>query len=157
MFEQDTYRIPKLKKEVQVKLNDGAKTLQTFTFFFNEFSKYSKEQQTILEFLNDESVLIPANQIQSNKQEAFVIINKNEICYIFDPTIHPAPSAAMQKEFLFLLKSGESIKASIYEETPKEQSRMIDYLSNAGKFVELVMDGKSFIYLNKNFILKVIS
>lgn len=157
MFGHDAYKIPKLKKEYEVQLNDGSNVLQKFMFFFNEFSRYSRKHQTILELLNDDKTLITSNQLQVDEKESFVIINKKEICYIIDPSLHPAPNASLQKQFLFLLKTGQKINASIYQETPKAQSRMIDYLSEEGSFVELVMDGKHFVYLNKDFILKVIA
>ncbi len=156
MYDKDAYKIPKVKKEFQVQLNDGSKKLQTFTFFLNEFSRYSKSQQTLLEFLNDDKVLIPSIQNQPRSKEEFVILNKNEMCYIVDPTLHPAQDSLPQKQALFILLNGQTIKASIYQETPKEQSRMIDFLSMEGQFAELVMNGDSFVYLNKKFILEVI-
>ncbi|MEI6054655.1 MAG: hypothetical protein WCR55_01240 [Lentisphaerota bacterium] len=156
MFDQDAYKIPKLKKEFQIQLNDGTKTLQKFIFFLNEYSKYSAEQQTILEFLNDEQTMVSSIQSQLGKNGIFSIINKNEICYILDDNVHPAPSATPQNEAVFVLKTGQKLNASIYQRTQAGQSRMIDYLSTPGQFVELVMDRKYFIYLNKNFILKVV-
>lgn len=156
MHDQNAYKIPKLKKEFQIQLNDGTKTLQSFTLFLNEFSKYSKEKQTLLEFLNDSNSFIPSNQMQSDKQDVFIIINKNEICYIIDHSLLPVSNDFLPKQALFLLKTGQEINASIYQKTPKEGSRVIDYLSNEEQFIELVMEGRYFIYLNKNFILKVV-
>jgi len=156
MYGQDAYKIPKVKREFQAQLNDGTKILQNVSFFLNEYSRYSKEQQSLLEFLNDDKVLIPSIRIQPGNKEVFIILNKNEICYVVDQTVHPAPSSLPQKQAVFLLNNGQTINASIYHETPKEQSRMIDFLSMDGQFVELVMDRRCFVYINKRFILEVI-
>jgi len=155
MFDQDAYKIPKLKKEFLVQLNDGTKTLQKITFFLNEFSRYSGAPQSILEYLNDGITFIPALQVQSDTKECFMIINKNEICYIVDNCLHPVHDKT-QEEAVFLLSSGQKISGYIYKKTPKEQSRIIDYLTTDDQFIELAQDGKNFVYLNKHYILKVI-
>ncbi|HBM15559.1 MAG TPA: hypothetical protein DD381_04330 [Lentisphaeria bacterium] len=155
MFDQDAYKIPKLKKEFLVQLNDGTKTLQKITFFLNEFSRYSADTQSILEYLNDSTIFIPAIQVQHDKKEYFMIINKNEICYIIEDSVHPIHDKN-QKEAIFILSSGQKISGYAYKKTPKDQSRIIDYLTTDDQFIELAQDGKNFVYLNKNYILKVI-
>ena len=155
MFDKDAYKIPKLRKEFLVQLNDGSKILQNIIFFLNEFSRYSGQKQSILEYLNDKTTaFIPAMQLLADRKEHFMILNKNEICYLIDETVHPIYDPE-QKEAVFLLASGHKFSAYVYQKTPKEQSRIIDFLSSDEQFIELAQDGKNFIYLNKNHILKV--
>ena len=53
MFDKDAYKIPKVKKEFLIRLNDGTRALYKYASYLNEFSRFSGQRQSILELLND--------------------------------------------------------------------------------------------------------
>lgn len=160
MFEQDAYRIPKIKKEFTVSLHDGKTGKRRFFFFLNQHSKFSLEPQRIDEYLNESYKFIPANEITPDGGESFVIINKDMISYAISSekeSMDSVPGFISSCKFSqILIRNGEILKAAVFQTTPKARSRMIDYISSEDEFAEFITPEGFILYINKKAIVEII-
>jgi len=155
MYTQEDYKIPKVKKQVQVYLNDSSKYSLKFIFFLNERSRYGDSIEGIEEFLNESNQFIPSIQMMPNHTEVFTILNKNEIYYIVDDSLLYEKENETGKAASLVLNNGIKLDVSIHKKKPKDQSRILDHLSKKEQFLEFII-GSSIIYINRNCISKIV-
>jgi hypothetical protein len=111
----------------------------------------------VLEFFNSGPLFLP---VRISGEEKPRIVSKNCLTFVetspFVPDIRKDPSEFLtqRKNALFLVESLGSIPAEILIDTPADQSRVLDVLNLAQRFVPVLYDSK-YCLLNTSRILEV--
>ncbi|HJO95263.1 MAG TPA: hypothetical protein QF753_17835 [Victivallales bacterium] len=148
----NSYKIVKINKTVDILLT-GRKTPQKYIIYLSLSSKYSKNHETINEYINSEKPFLPTSQIISKDKIEFAAINLNEIFYVKDGLKVSNP--VFYRQAIITLTNGIKLKTGVVKTYSKGYERVIDYLNVKDQFIEFVHENQ-YIHVNKNKILKVL-
>lgn len=145
------YKIPKIKVKADVVINQEGETPKKCILFLNEFSRYRKGKETILEFLNKEkeNCFIPM-QIADTGQ--FIIVCVNELVYVKEQEESQPPPAP--KRLVIHMVNNIDLDVDFFRLLPESHSRVLDYLNDKTQFI-VFYQGNRKIYVNKYKIRKV--
>lgn len=142
------YKIPKINVKTDVLIDEAGGTQKECILFLNEFSRYRKGKETILEFLNKEkeSCFIPLKIADTGQ---FLIVCINELVYVKEQAeSQPPPSP---KQLVLHMVNGIRLEVEFFKLLPESQSRVLDYLNDKNRFIVFYQENQK-IYINKHKI-----
>ncbi len=140
------YKVPKVNVNVDVLINEEAGTPMECLLFLNEFSRYRKGKETILEFLNKENYFIPLKVADTGK---FIIVSTNELVYVKEQDESKPPPSP--KRLVLHMVNNIRLEVDFFKLLPESQSRVLDYLNDKSQFIVFYHENRK-IYVNKHKI-----
>ncbi|HDP95132.1 MAG TPA: hypothetical protein ENN40_07220 [Candidatus Aminicenantes bacterium] len=140
------FKLEKLEKVVTILVDCQPALKGACVLFLSPHSRFGSGPETLHEFLNHAPPFIP---IRFPDTDSLILVNLDEIIWVHET--EPAPPQPVKQQVRLSLKNSAEIGVEQTEVLPDPNSRLLDYLNGAQRFIGFQLNGTR-IHINKSKI-----